>query len=79
MNIQLAMKNPNLVFASPEVLEASTEVTVAQKCAILVQWKNQLEQLLVADDESMVRADPRAGANADCLRRIVSILTRLSA
>lgn len=79
MNIQQAMKNPNVVFASPEVLEASTEVTPVQKRAILMQWKDQLEKLLIADDESMLRADANAnvGANADCLRRVTNILTRL--
>jgi hypothetical protein len=77
MNMQQAMKNPNVVFASPEVLEASTEVTAVQKRAILMQWKDQLEKLLIADDESMLRADANAGANADCLRRVTNILTRL--
>lgn len=81
MNIQQAMKNPNVVFASPEVLEASTELTAAQKRAVLMQWKDQLEKLLIADEESMVRADAKAGAkagaNADCLRRVTDILTRL--
>ena len=78
MNIQQAMKNPNAVFASPEALEASAEFTAAQKRAILMQWKDQLEQLLIADDESMLRADAIAGANADCLRRVTNILARLS-
>lgn len=78
MNIQQAMKNPNAVFASPETLEASTEFTAAQKRAILMQWKDQLEKLLIADDESMLRADAKAGANADCLRRVTNILARLS-
>jgi hypothetical protein len=77
MNIQHAMKNPNGVFGTPEVLEASTEFTVAQKRAILMQWKDQLQQLLIADEESMLRADAKAGANADCLRRVTDILTRL--
>lgn len=77
MNLQQAMKNPNVVFASPEVLEASTEFTTIQKRAILTQWKDQLEKLLIADDESMLRADAKAGANADCLRRVTNILTRL--
>jgi hypothetical protein len=79
MNLQEAMKNPNVVFASPEVLEASTELTAAQKRAVLAQWKDQLEKLLIADDESMLRADAIAGTNADCLRRVTNILTRLSA
>ena len=79
MNIQQAMKNPNVVFASPEVLEASTEFTEMEKRAILVQWKDQLEKLLIADEESMLRAGAKPGANADCLRRVTDILTRLPA
>jgi len=77
MNIQQAMKNPNVVFASPEVLEASTELTTTQKRAVLLQWKDQLEQLLKADEEGMERTDAKAGANAECLRRVTDILTRL--
>lgn len=79
MNLQQAMKNPNVVFASPEVLEASTEFDESQKRAILTQWKDQLEKLLIADEESMLRADAKAGANADCLRRVTNILSRLPA
>jgi hypothetical protein len=71
------MKNPNVAFASPEVLETSTEFTTVQKRAILTQWKDQLEKLLIADEESMLRADAKSGANADCLRRVSNILTRL--
>jgi hypothetical protein len=77
MNLQQAMKNPNVVFASPEVLEASAEFSPAQKRAILMQWKDQLEKLLIADDESMLRAGAQAGANADCLRRVTDIISRL--
>lgn len=77
MNLQQAMKNPNVVFGSPEVLETSTEFTADQKRAILAQWKDQLEKLLIADEESMLRADARSGANADCLRRVTDVLTRL--
>lgn len=77
MNIHQAMKNPNVVFASPEVLEASTEFTTVEKRAILTQWKDQLEKLLIADDESMLRVDAKAGGNAECLRRVTTILTRL--
>jgi hypothetical protein len=78
MNIQQAMKNPNVVFASPEVLEASTEFTALQKRDILTQWQDQLEKLLIADEESMLRAGAEAGANADCLRRVTNILSRLT-
>jgi hypothetical protein len=79
MDLQQAMKNPNVVFDSPEMIEASMEFTALQKRAILTQWKDQLEKLLIADEESMLRADAKAGANADCLRRVTNILTRLPA
>lgn len=77
MSIQNSMNNPSDVFATPEALEASSELTPAQKRAILVQWQDQLQQLLVADEEGMLRANAKAGANADCLRRVTDILTRL--
>jgi hypothetical protein len=79
MNVQQAMKNPATVFGTPEGLDASTELTPAEKRAILLQWKDQLQQLLIADEESMLRADAIAGANAECLRRVTDILSRLEA
>ena len=78
MNFQQAMKNPMRTFGTPEALEASTELAADQKRAVLLQWKDQLQQLLTADDESMLRADAKPGANAECLRRITDILTRLT-
>jgi hypothetical protein len=78
VNLQQAMKNPNVAFASPESLEDSTEVTTADKCAILVQWQDQLQKLLIADEEGMLQAGTKAaGTNAECLRRVRDILTRL--
>jgi hypothetical protein len=78
MKMQQAMKNPNVIFASPEGVEASTEFTVAQKHAILVQWKDQEEKLLIADEEGMVRSDAKSGTNSEYLRRVTDILTRLA-
>lgn len=77
MIMQYAMKNPNVVFTSPEMLEKSPGFTTVQKRAILTQWKDQLQQLLIADEESMLRADPTPGANAECLRRVTDSMTRL--
>lgn len=74
----LAMKNPDTVFASPEAVEDALQLTAAQKRAILTQWKDQLRQLLIADEESMLRADPKPGANAECLRRVSDSMRRLS-
>ena len=78
MKLQQAMKNPMAVFGTPEMLDASKEFDEEEKRVILMQWKDQLQQLLTADDESMLRADAKPGANADCLRRVTDILTRLS-
>jgi hypothetical protein len=77
MTMRQAMKNPNVLFASPETLVSSTEFTAAQKHAILMQWKDQLRQLLVADEESMLRTDAQPGTNAECMRRVTDCMTRL--
>ncbi|HSC08222.1 MAG TPA: hypothetical protein VLD59_15455 [Steroidobacteraceae bacterium] len=79
VDIQKAMKNPGIVFGTPEVLDASTELSAQQKRAILLQWKDQLQQLLIADEESMLAAGASTGANADCLRRVTDTLTRINA
>ncbi|HEY5808964.1 MAG TPA: hypothetical protein VIT67_13395 [Povalibacter sp.] len=79
MNIQLAMKNPNVEFTSPEMLESSRKFTAMQKRAILTQWKDQLRQLLVADEESMLHAKANTGATAECLRRVTDSMTRTAA
>ena len=77
MEYQQALKNPGKMFGTPEALESSTEFTVAQKRAILLQWKDQLVQLQKATDENMPGPESN-GAGADCLRRVVDALTRLA-
>jgi hypothetical protein len=72
-----AMKNPGRTFGSPEVLESSAELSAEQKHAVLLQWKDQLEQLMVATAENMPGPESASGANADCLRRVVDALTRI--
>jgi hypothetical protein len=78
MNIQDAMKNPGRAFPSPEAIEASLELNTEQKRAVLRQWKDQLQQLMVATEENMPGPESASGVNADCLRRVVDALTRLS-
>jgi hypothetical protein len=77
MDLQVAMKNPARVFGSPESVESSIELSADQKHAVLTQWKDQLEQLLVATEENMPGPETASGVNADCLRRVVDALTRL--
>ena len=79
MDIDKAMKNPASVFGTPEVLNASTELTAEQKRAILLQWKDQLLQLQTADDEGMQRSETGAGATTECLARVTSILSQIDA
>jgi hypothetical protein len=74
-----AMKDPGRAFGSPEALEASRDFSDQQKHEILLQWKDQLQQLMVATEENMPGPETGSGANADCLRRIVDALSRLGA
>lgn len=79
MDIDRAMRDPASVFGTPEVVRDSTELTPEQKRAILLQWKDQLQQLQQADDEGMRRSDGTAGARSDVLARVTSILSRIDA
>ena len=77
MDLQDAMKNPAGTFGSPEAIETSTGFSAAQKRAVLLQWKDQLQQLLVATEENMPGPETASGVNADCLRRVVDAISRL--
>jgi hypothetical protein len=73
------MKNPASVFETPEALSASGELTAEQKRAVLLQWKDQLQQLQAADEEGMQRTEAGAGTTADILRRVTTILSHIDA
>ena len=77
MDVHKAMQNPAGVFATPETLSASTELTPEEKAALLLQWKDQLLQLQAADGEGMHRGEGSAGVTNDMLGRVTSILSRL--
>jgi len=79
MDLDRAMKNPASAFVTPEALCESRELTAEQKRAVLLQWKDQLEQLQAADDEGMQKSEPATGATGDLLGRVTSILSRLDA
>jgi hypothetical protein len=44
------MNDPASVFGTPEWMSESSELTAEQKRAVLLQWKDQLQQLQAADD-----------------------------
>ncbi len=77
MDIEKAMKNPSATFGTPEALYSSVELTAEQKRAVLLQWKDQLHQLLAADDENMRAPGVPTGVTADCLRRVTNFLSEL--
>jgi hypothetical protein len=77
MDLESAMKNPGATFGTPEVLEASTDLTTEQKRAILLQWKDQLLQLQTADDENMPGLEANTEFTSDCLRRVTTVLSNL--
>ena len=79
MDIDRAMTNPASVFATPEALSESSELTAEQKRTVLLQWKDQLQQLQAADDEGMAQNAAAATTTDDLLGRVTSILSRIDA
>lgn len=79
MDLERAMKNPASVFGTPEALSGSSELGLEQKRAVLLQWKDQLQQLQAADDEGMQKSEAAAGASGDLLRRVTSALSHIDA
>jgi hypothetical protein len=79
MDIDRAMKNPASTFATPEAVSESSELTAEQERAVLLQWKDQLQQLQTADDEGMRQNDAAASTTDDFLRRVTSALSRIDA
>jgi hypothetical protein len=79
VDLDRAMKSPGSVFANPEAVVESSELSAEQKHAVLLQWRDQLLQLQAADDEGMqASADPTGAAGA-LLGRVTSLLSRLDA
>jgi hypothetical protein len=79
MDLEQAMKNPGSVFGTPEALSQSRDLTPEQKRTVLLQWKDQLEQLQAADEEGMQKSGPAAGNTAELLARVGRVLSRLGA
>jgi len=79
MDIDRAMKNPASTFGTPEALSESSELTPEQKRRVLLQWKDQLQQLQAADDEGMQQNAATTGTTDDLLERVTSLLSRIDA
>ncbi|MBV9724956.1 MAG: hypothetical protein JO299_07255, partial [Gammaproteobacteria bacterium] len=60
-----------------EALSESRDLTPEQKRSVLLQWKDQLEQLQAADEEGMQKSGPAAGNTAEFLARVSRVLSRL--
>jgi hypothetical protein len=79
MDIDRAMKNPATTFGTPEALILSSELTAQQKRSVLLQWKDQLQQLQAADDEGMQQNDAADSTTDDLLGRVTRSLSRIDA
>jgi hypothetical protein len=79
MDIDRAMKNPASTFGTPEAVSQSRELTAEQKRTVLLQWRDQLQQLQAADDEGMRQNDAAAGTTDDLLERVTNTLSRIDA
>ena len=79
MDFEGAMKNPGSVFGTPEALSASSELTAEEKRAVLLQWKDQLQQLQAADEEGMQRSTAGVGTTSDLLTRVTNALSHIEA
>jgi hypothetical protein len=79
MDLDRAMRNPASTFVTPEALSESSELTAEQKRRVLLQWKDQLQQLQAADDEGMQQNAATASTTDDLLERVTSSLSRIDA
>ena len=79
MDFDRAMKNPASNFATPEAVSESSELTSEQKRRVLLQWKDQLQQLQAADDEGMRQNVAAASTTDDLLQSVMTVLSRIDA
>ena len=78
MDMERAMKNPGATFGTPEALEGSAELSTEQKCAVLTQWKDQLQQLQNAENENMQAPAALHDGIAELLKRVTTVLSHLN-
>ena len=78
MDMQKAMKNPGATFGTPEALEVSAELNPEQKRAILMQWKDQLQQLQNAENENMQAPEALHEGVAELLKRVTTVLSHFN-
>ena len=69
---QLALLDPGAVFATPEEVRDSTELTTAEKTDILRRWAYDAAEVAVAVEEGM-----RDSGRDDLQRRIFLVLEAL--
>jgi len=79
MDFDRAMKNPAIIFATPKAVIESSELTSEQKRRVLLQWKDQLQQLQAADDEGMRQNAAAASTTDDLLQSVMTVLSRIDA
>lgn len=76
LNLDQAMKNPGRYFGRPAAICDSTELSREQKRAVLLQWKNQLQQEQTADNENM-QGEGMPDVGAQTLEQVSKALLQL--
>jgi len=71
---QALMQDPSTLFNTPRDLLEAPDLSAQQKAVILDQWKNDVLQRMVAEDENM-DGDP---GNAQRLRQITNALDAIN-
>src|SRR6185369_13868369 len=72
-----ALPDVSKVFAQPEEIFRATDLTEAQKVALLKQWDTDLRLLMVASEENMTGAAAAGRMTAELLQSVHKVMTWL--
>ena len=72
-----ALTDVSKVFGRPEDILSATDLTEAQKVALLKQWDTDLRLLMVASEENMTGTAAPGRTTAELLQSVHKVMTRL--
>ena len=77
IDFEEAKAHPEEVFESPEAICDNRELTTEQKIEILESWRQEIQQMIVAEEENMPVDDKHYQEEEDLLDKIHAILVKL--
>lgn len=75
--IKKAMKDPAEAYKTPESVLDDTELSDAEKLALLENWQNEVQQILNSEAENM-HPDMAKASEAELLQQISQALEKLN-